>query len=924
YYRKDGRWNANTFANNRDGKPRGESFVKQLGMQVGGPVYLPKVYNGRNRTFFMWAYENSNDNVAASSTFTVPAPEFSQGDFSRLVDSLGRKITIYDPTTGRDVGGKWVRDAFPGNQIPQNRLNPVAVKIMSYFPAPNYVTPNSAYASNNFNVAAGVNNPTNRFYNLAAKIDQNFGSKSRIFARFAANSRQEHKQTTAVIDRPGTSEAQTSRVNHAYVLDWVRTVSPTLILNTNFSYNRFLSTSRGDENHPFDPSTLGFPKSLTSQLPFPDDFGIYAIGGQQQLGWDDRLSLANNFTTHPNLTWIQGQHKLHAGVDIRLNQYTILDHGSNLRLTSSNGFTQADYLQGDNLSGNGVASWVLGNISGGASEWRAHPYISNHYYAPYVQDDWKLTRRLTVTLGLRYDISQPSVERNNHINNTFDTSRLNSVDKLIDRSQFPNVPPLRGGLTFATGDDRRGAPTYWGAIQPRIGVAYQVKPSVVFRGGWGRYFMNLGNLFQTQGYSYSNSAISSNDNGRTAAPNSLINPFPNGLLQPYGSSLGDLTFLGSGVSWTNRDARSGHMDEFSAGFQFKLPLESMLDLSYVGTRGNEVGASRNRNGSDSYTLAERQSCNWYEGGRVQNCSDTVANPFRGLAPFLGTSLYTSNTITKADLLLQDFPAFGSLSERSNDTRSWYNALQMTYETRKQNSVNVLFTLTYAKNIVDTGWDDIQRGLRRKQIDTATSPLRATLGLIYELPMGKGKRFLRGSNGIVSRLAGGWQIGAIGQWSKAGFLSLPGNTIMIGDPLAGYQLDWGAERSQGWNQCTAKMNNDGSITMQPNAIAAKCASYNWLMLPTGNGVSNPANLLSTVTTKIRNYSYPMLDASLTKITRINERFKLHFHADAYNLPNSVGRGGLSVGSPDGNNFGLLFKRDSGGTPRSLQLALKLLF
>ncbi len=926
-YQRNGRWNANTFTANRDGVPKGASYTKQYGTQVGGPVFLPKVYNGRNRTFFMWAYEHYNDNVAASSTFTVPAPEFSQGDFSKLVDSQKRKITIYDPMSGRDVNGKWTRDAFAGNIIPQTRLNQIALNIMSHFPAPNYVSPNSSYASGNFNVPAGMNNPTNNFYNLATKFDQNFGSRDRVFFRFAANSRQEHKQTTAVINAPGESESQTSRVNRAYDIDWVRTFSPTLIFNTNWSVNRFIQTSRGDENWNYDPTKLGFSKQLVSVLPYQNNFGIYAIGGQQQLGWDDRLGITTNYTTHPNITWVRSAHKIHAGVDIRFIQYSVQDIGSFFRLTSSNGLTQADYLQSDPLSGNGVASWVLGYISGGSAEWRAHPYISDHYFAPYVQDDWKVNRRLTLTLGLRYDINQPPVERFNHLSTGFDITHVNSADKLIDRTKFANVPTLHGGLLFANSDSRRAAPTYWGAIQPRIGVAYQVNNRVIFRGGWGRYYMNLNNsLFQTQGYTYSNSAISSNDSGKTPAPNSLANPFPNGILQPYGSSLGDLTFLGSGLNWVNPEAKPGHMDEFSAGFQIKLPMESVLDISYVGSRGKEVQSSLDINGANSYSLAARQSCNWYEGGRYSNCSDTVPNPFQNLAPFLGTSLYTSTTITKATLLLQKYPAFGSLNEVGrNDIFSWYNALQMTYETRKKGGLNFLITLTYAKNIIDNGWDDIQRGLRRRAIDTASAPpFRSTMALVYDLPLGKGKRFLSGAGGVVSRLVGGWQMSALGQWSKAGPLGLPGNLIMIGDPTQGYKLNWGAEVSQVWNQCVARMNNDGSITMLPNAVSQGCTSYSWLMLPTGSGISNPANLLAASTWKVHGYSYPQLDASFSKITQIAERVKLQFRGDAYDATNSVGRGGINT-TPDSNNFGKVFKRDSrGDTYRQLQFSLKVLF
>ena len=321
YYRKDGRWNANTFQNNRVGARKGPSVVEQPGFQIGGPVFLPKLYNGKNRTFFMVTYENYNDRVANPRRDSVPQPEFLQGDFSKLADAQGRRITIYDPASGRLVGSTWTRDPFAGNLVPVNRIDPVAQKMLSYFPKPNEPSghgPNQGYSAGNWNQPAGINDPTNDFWNFATKIDQNFGSRDRIFGRFGASKRLEHKNTTGLNDAPGEGESYTSRVNRAVVLDWVRTLSPTLVFNTNFSYNRFRQTSDAFDNYNFDVTKLGFSRALAGQIFNPFDFGIYQFSGYSQLGWDPRLSISNEWSMGPNVNWIRGAHKLHFGAELRL------------------------------------------------------------------------------------------------------------------------------------------------------------------------------------------------------------------------------------------------------------------------------------------------------------------------------------------------------------------------------------------------------------------------------------------------------------------------------------------------------------------------------------------------------------------------------------------------------------------------------
>ena len=927
YYRKDARWNANNFQNNRTGVKKGPAVTKQPGFQLDGPVFLPKVYDGRNRTFFMVSFEHYYDRVANSRRDSVPQPEFLNGDFSNLVDAQGRKITIYDPGSGRLVGSTWTRDPFANNTIPAGRLDPIAKNILSYFPKPNEPSghgPSQGYSSGNlFQPAGGKADPTNNFWNFATKVDQNFSSRDRIFGRFGASKRTEHKNTTGLNDAPGEGESYTSRSNRAMVLDWVRTLSPTLIFNTNFSYNRFVQTSSADDNNGFDITTLGFSKTLAGQIFNPFDFGIYQFSGYSQLGWDPRLSISNEWGMTPNVHWIHGGHKVHAGAELRLTQLAVKDQGQQFLLASTTGFTQANYLQSDALSGNSLASFLLGAPGSGQARFPAQTYGTYKYLAPYVQDDWKVTRRLTVNLGLRYDFLVPPTERFDRTTSGFDQKRVNSASSLIDRTKYPEVPTLYGGLLFAgvSGQPRRPINMYWGAIQPRLGVAYRIRDWLVFRGGWGRTYMNFqGNgQIQATGFSFTNTMTTTNDGGRTPIPGLLQNPFPNGTRLPYGAALGDQTFLGSGFTYSNRSFTPAYLNSFSAGFQVRLPMESYLDASYVGTRGRDVETAV---GINNISLEARRQCDYFEGATSQAyCNTNVPNPFLGLAPWFGSTLYSSTQIQR-NQLLYTFPAWGSgsITENArNDNRSWYNALQMTFETRKKGGLNLIFTFTVSKFITESGYNDVQQGIKNRGLDGGDIPVRSTMGGVYTLPFGKGRKLLTTSNPIASRLVGGWELGWIGQWSAGTPLGFPSGSMLYVKDARLPDVDWGAERVNILKPCVAQWNTNNTITLQPFSVAAGCTDYNFLILPSYAPRQVPGYFPN-----VRNYSYPTLDLSLSKSTAITERVRVQLRADAYNASNSVGRATAATGTTD-TNFGSALKLNSrSDTYRTIQLSLKLVF
>lgn len=917
-FARRGAWAANTFRNNRNGEPKGKYKVDMYGVQLGGPIQFPKIYDGRNRSFFMFSWERYQDDDPRGFTGSVPTLEFLDGDFSKLADAQGRPITIYDPSSGRLVNNFWTRDAFPGNRIPQARINPIARTILGYMPKPTRdAGPNQGYAVNNLFQPGGVNNWTNDFYNLAIKADHTFTPRHKAFFRFATNDRQERKNTNGIMDRPGEAESHTYRVNDAYVIDWVGTLRPTLLVNVRGSYNRFVEGAIDRDNYNFDITKLGFPKDLAARLPNPMYFGVYNYSGYVSQGLDPNVNTTSNFAVHPNLTWIRSAHSLKAGVDMRWIQFANQEVGVQFGLNSTPGFTQKDYLRADPLSGNSIASFLLGAPNSGQADFQAQPLALYKYAAPYIQDDWKITRKLSLNLGLRWDFNLPPVERFNRVNRGFDAAVTNPVDGMVNRTAFPDLGKLRGGLLFAGsgGSPRRPADVYMKAIQPRLGAAYQLTSSMVVRGGWGRYYMNPSNNYiLSHGFTYINNAITTLDNGRTPRPGLMSNPFPDGLRLPYGDSQGLLTFLGQSFAFLNPGFRLPYVDHFSFGIQYRLPMESVLDISYVGSRGNDLESTKPIN---EYDLETRRKCNLAEGGVPSYCDAQLPNPFAGLVPFMGTSHYTSPTLTRANLA-RPFPHYGGLTGSTrNDEKSWYNSMQITFETRRRGGLNVITTYTLAKHMVRSGYNDLQRDIMQQRLYENDMPHMLSVGAIYTLPVGRGQRFLNSSHRFWSRLLGNWETNAMFMYRSGAPWSLPTNVWYLKDAvLPG--ADWSAETVRVLRPCVAKWNDNNSITMVPPSVAAGCTDYNFLIMPRYAPTMNSGR-----DGRLRSEAPPNIDFSLNKTTRITERVGVQFRAEAFNLMNSATRPSWN-NNPENPNFGVAFKTDSSGNPRIIQLGIKVLW
>jgi len=496
-----------------------------------------------------------------------------------------------------------------------------------------------------------------------------------------------------------------------------------------------------------------------------------------------------------------------------------------------------------------------------------------------------------------------------------------------DPSKFPELANYKGGLTFGgVGDNpTKSANTNYGNLQPRIGVAYQLTRHLVMRGGWGRYFANPNNNWQkTTGFSTSTPLVSSNDAGRTPIPNLLSNPYPNGILTPSGSSQGAATFVGRNFSWFDPSFKTPSVDQFSFGFQMELPWSSMIEVSYVGSRGHNIQTERAYN---IPSLDFRCQCNLLEGGSPAYCNAKLPNPFYQQPAFLGTSFYTSPTLSRFQLA-RPFPQFSGdlLRQGINDGATWYNSLQINYNVRWRKSLNLLADYTFSKCMERWGYNDPYRGIMQQGPYFNDRPHALKLTTVYQLPFGRGRWIGGHVNGLFDQLIGGWQLSAFLGAQSGEPADLPGNVRILRDPKL--TPNWHSTQVYGMRPCVLRMDDSGNITPQPYSLTYGCgtdfSTYNFMILPSYAPRETPFR-----SGQIRMYNTFTMDASLNKTFALTERFRLQLRGEAFNVLNHYAFPLARFNSnPNDANFGSLFpgriSTVDSGFPRQLQLGAKLLW
>jgi hypothetical protein len=857
---------ANSFLLNSRQSPKTDQYIDQYGFSVDGPIV-------KNKTFFLFTGEKYREGTPAPQNSTTPTPAFKTGDFSGLVNAQGQLIRIFDPATGRDVNGVWTRDPFPGNIIPGDRISSVARAIMQYYPDPNYTTAGAAPWQNNLDYPEHFNKDL--FWNWVGKVDHNFGTNDRAFFRWGENERNEVRNTSAIRSGPAqTGQLPLWRANRAIVGDWVHIFGPGTVFNLRGGYTYFLEWSYSQDSLGFDSTSFGWPSSLVQQLPSQAIGGIFPVISVEQFVTLSRGSAPNrnrNYTIQPNVSLTRGAHNIRSGLDLRwTNVFNENYNDSGGSVDFSRQFTRSTINSNSELEGNAFASFLLGAASGGNVDVNPKPHYKWFFAAPWIQDDWRVTNKLTVNLGFRWDINGSVSEENNMLNYAFDPTIVNPVSARVGQQ-------VMGGIRFAGVD---GAPDQPWKLdkdnwQGRAGMAYSINDKTVFRAGYGKYFLNPTGQGNNAGFSQSTNVIASTDGNRTPTY-ALANPWPNGIQDPPGSSLGALTFLGRGPTFSNPDFKVPYVHQFSVGVQRELPWRVSLEMTYAGSRSFGLEASR---GFNDVPAEFQRQCDVTQGGSRSLCDQLVTNPFYQVPGFEGTTRFTNQTIARSELA-RPFPAFGGFNQTQlNVGKLIYDSAQFVANKRWAKGVTINASYTYVPRWTEIGgYVDSVSGLLNDGPYFAQRKHRLTASGVWEMPWFRGQRNLKGY------LLGGWSIAPMYVFQSGQPWDMPGNVDLApGINLKDVALsgDKDGQFIYGVKPCIGQRN-------------ATTGQYALLSLSTAYGCTEPYFLIRenfqrrTAMNRydeFRRPSFWQVDVNFAKTTAITDRMRFQVRLEAFNVFNS---------------------------------------
>jgi hypothetical protein len=743
---------ANNWFNNRGGIPNPSFKRHQFGGNIGGAVV-------KNKTFFFGDYEGLRQGFPVTFVSTVPSALQKTGDFSRTYASDGSQILVYDPDTLTTLAnGTRQRTQFPGNVIPTTRFDPVSAKIASYFPNPNQGG-DPTTGNNNYLLSAGSTINTDKW---DTRVDQAFGENTRLFGRWSQQ--KDVRLVPGPLPLPIGGGRSTTDTYHQGVLDATHVFSPRLVGNAQFAFSRALATQFGLSKG-FKFSDLGFPAGLNALA--TDQFiegSIADIGGISN-GSDSFIQYQprNAYTSRASASYSRGSHNMKAGVDWR---NLFFNEGQN---TQPNGtysfgrtFTQGpNPVQASRTGGFGYADFILGMPASGAIRQLMPISTSGRYYALFFQDDWRINDRLTVNIGLRWDLASGDREKYNRIA-YFDPTASNPLGAKA------GLPNLTGILRWVGGENSENQQsTPYTDFGPRFGFAYKVTKSSVLRGGYGVFYTprNIqGNGDGAIEAFRDTPMVATIDGGLTNA-NRISNPFPQGVL-PALNDRDPLANVGATIAAPVYPYKTGYVQLSSLNYQFELG-GVVMQVGYWGNKGTHLI-------SGGWNINQLPDQYLSLGNQLNN---QVKNPFQGL---IASGALSGPTISLRQSLLP-FPQYsgdGGVSQvfvpAGNST---YHAGTFSAEKRLATNLTFLASYTWSKAIDDVGgMIDVYNRRLNKVVSAFNTPQQVIGSWVYRLPFGKGRAIGHNWNTIGNALLGGWDLDGILRLQSGQPVTIGGNNI----------------------------------------------------------------------------------------------------------------------------------------------------
>jgi hypothetical protein len=897
---------ANEWFSNATGKARADWDYNRWGASVNGPVYFGGLYDGRNKTFFLWGYEGIHESRPRNNNGSpsVPTAAMKKGDFSSLL-AVSPNYQIYNPWTAvAAAGGRVQRQAFDKNIIPDNLINPIAKKVLNdYYPEP--VSAGDAVGQNNMlepNLPEVIT-----YYTHTIRVDHNLTDKQRVFVRGSFYKRESNYNNYLHSIASGEWFQFLSRQG---VIDYVYTLNSTTVVNARYGYNRFVRvTDANPGQRGMDISTLGFPKayndSISQDIRRFTRFDITSytgtgIGGE----WRPCDTHAFSFTMNK----MMGVHALKGGMEFRAYREndSFFANEQTGRFVFDAAWTRGPLdtsATAPGSVGQSIAAFLLGLPTSGYVRRAASYAEQSPNWGFFIHDDWRVNNKLSLNIGLRIEHESPLTERFDRSVTGFDFPYVQPFEAQAKAAYALNPTPevpvdqfkVRGGLLFANvGGLPRGlynTPTM--NLMPRFGLAYKLTEKFVMRGGYGIFFGFLGerrgDVIQS-GFTRDTQFIASLDNGLTFV-NTLSNPFPTGILEPLGAAQAQQTFVGQAVTFFNQDPKIPYMQRWQLGFQYELPSGFVADLSYVGNRGTHVEIARNLNATPNQYLSTSPA---RDQTRINYLGAQIPNPFYGLMPAGSIAALSGKTIAR-ERLLRAHPEFDTVNGTTNNGYSWYHSLQAGLQKRFAQGYTFGLNYTFSKFMAADTYLNAGDPLPTKMISDQDAPHRLAMSGIYELPFGQGRRFGSDVHPVVSKIIGGWQIQGIYQYQTARISANWGNIIFYGNLKDVPSDNPTVER---WFNTDAGFEKDSKKALASN-VRTFPQRFNGIR---PDPVSN-------------------IDLSVTKKTAITEGKEVQFRAEFVNAANHANFAAPNL-DPTSASFGRVTAAIN--YSRRIQLGLKFVF
>jgi hypothetical protein len=885
---------ANDFFSNLNGVPLPSFTRNQFGGVLDGPIR-------RDKTFFLISTELLLQNQFQSLTTTVPTLLQRSGDFSQTYGPNGNLITIYNPytTTYNAATQTYSRTAYAGNKILPSQMSTVGQNILNYYPLPNAVG-NSLTNANNYYATGTVNTQTIAW---DVRVDHTISDRQKIFGRYSNRYYDANPGPLfPTADVPAEGLINGMDYSRGITAGYSFAMTPRTLFDVRLGFARtlynYLNNGLG-----YQDSTLGLPGSIDAASGVTALFPQVSVAGYDTLGNNGQRH--NAFMTYALLSSVtleRGKHIFKAGFDGRMIRVN-----DNEASYGAGGFTfGTNFTQGPNAAttsaydGDALASMLIGLGTGYVIQDYKDVATQSYYFAEYLQDDWRITPKLTVNLGVRYDLDSPRTERYNRMN-YFNPTVASPLDTAVNG--------LTGGLVFVgvNGVSRHQYIVDWNNVAPRFGFSYSMNDAMVLHGGAGVVYgpstQQAAGTVGPYGYRVQTNWVSSLD-GITpyqcpAAPapclgGNLDNPFPQGFTTPPGSSQGLLTSVGTDIEGVLQRDATPYSIQWGLDLQMKFPAAIIGDIAYVGNRGRQLIQS----GEGGLDLDQLPSQDLSLGSALNN---SVANPFYGQ---ITTGTLAASTTTREQLLTR-YPQYLEMWPlRAQGGDSQYDAMQLSLNKRLSQGVQMQVSYAWAKNFTNgTTHQDSFHPMADYAVASQDIHQRFVASYIYQLPFGRGRRFGGHMNAWEDALGGGWQIN--------GITTLEGGTpLQISATNSLSNFDYQTLYAN-WNRQNPAYSGPAQYRYQKyfnTADFSQPAAYTL-----GNG---PAYY-----NQLRGPGLDSTDFSLFKEFRSDRRVKVQVRAEAFNVFNHP-----QFSSPNTTvtsaSFGTITSQAN--TPRQIQFGVKALF